>query len=144
MNRSIAAFLAAALLTTSLTPAFADPAASYPTTPMPAVITAGGTYQVLFPATTQHRSMTMENNNVGGSDTCYLLIGGPWQVGDTLATSRAVSTGNGGAGVTLTAAKASYTIAVNAAYTRYYPITPNDQVLVTCTTTGDSAVADVQ
>lgn len=107
-----------------------------PTAPLPVNITLGNTYQLLMPAGTNRRSLTIQNNNA--ADSCYVLIGGPWVAGDTTATSRTVN------GASLTAAKASLLLLAGGAYTRYEPYIPSDQILVTCATTNSSIYADVQ
>lgn len=92
--------------------------------------------------TTQRQSLTVENNNAGGSDTCYLLIGSTLTLPATVTTSSTVTSTLSGA--TLTAAQASITLAVNGSYTRYWPYVPPDQILGTCTSSGDSIYVDTQ
>jgi hypothetical protein len=109
------------------------------TTNLSALITTGNTFQQIAPAVTgnaQRKSLTIENNNA--SDTCYLLIGQPFQAGDTTATTRSVN------GTTMAATKAAISLAPGGAYTRYYPYIPNDIILATCATTGDSLYVDTQ
>lgn len=99
-------------------------------------ITAGNTFQLLQAAASRN-SLTIQNNNAN-TDNCLLLIGGPWQVGDTTSTSRTVN------GASLTAPKDAIILQPGQPYTRYYPYTPNDQLLVTCPTGGDSVYGDYQ
>ncbi len=106
-------------------------------------ITTGLTFQLLYPINQSRQSLTIENNNISGTDTCYILIGGPWQAGDTTSTTRNVIGGDG-VSRSLTGAQAALTLAVNGSYTRYYPLVPSDQILATCTTTADSLYADSQ
>lgn len=105
--------------------------------PFPLSITAGGTYQLLIPGGGK-LSIEIQNNNTTATDYCYLLIGGPWVAGDTLASTRTVNS------VSLTAAKASVLLGPGQSYTRYYPYIPGDQILATCTSTGDSIYAGTQ
>lgn len=109
------------------------------TTPAPITITTGNTFQQALPAlaaTAQRRSLTIQNNNA--SDSCYLLIGGPWVAGDTTSTSRTIN------GVSLTAIKGAILLLAGQAYTRYFPYVPSDLILATCATTGDSLYVDTQ
>ena len=92
--------------------------------------------------TTQRQSLEIENNNVSGTDTCYIIIGSTFTLPATVTTSSTVTSTLSGA--TLTAAQASITLAVNGSYTRYWPYVPPDQIIGTCTTTGDSIYIDVQ
>lgn len=113
-------------------------APSFPakTTPLPGLIATGNTFQVIAAADMNRRSLTIQNNNA--SDSCQLLVGGPWQAGDTASSSRTVN------GASLTAAQASIALTAGMSYTRYFPYVPNDAILITCATTGDSYYADVQ
>lgn len=129
MNRLIAA-LTLALLAIGIPSAQADPAASFTTTNQSAKITTGLTFQVLSPATTQRRSLTIQNNNA--TDACNISVGSTIVAGNTTATNVTVN------GVTMTAAQASVSLAAGQSYTRYYPVVPNDPILGTCATTGDS------
>lgn len=132
--RAIASWLIAAVIFLAA-PALAQSPA--PTNPMPKLITTGGTFQLLFANLQNRRSMTIQNN-MTTTDNCWILIGGPWQAGDLLATSRAVN------GQTLTAQQGAIILNPGGSYSRSFPLVPNDQVLVTCTTTGDSIYADIQ
>lgn len=115
--------------------AVADPPIQAPTIPAPVKITTGLTYQVIAPAAGR-RSLTIQNNNA--SDSCNIIVGGPWAAADTTSTARTIN------GVSLTGAQASIVLAAGVAYTRYYPIVPSDVILGTCTTTGDSIYVDIQ
>jgi hypothetical protein len=124
-----------------------------------AKITTGLTYQTLLSSiqgatpnsgasgaaglsqTTQRQSLTIENNNVSGTDTCYIIIGSTWGVVPGTTTTSSTSTFAGG---TVTAAQASITLAVGASYTRYWPYVPPDAVYGTCTTNGDSIYVDTE
>jgi hypothetical protein len=105
------------------------------TTPLPISVTTGLTYQALI-AGGPKNSLTIQNNNT--TDSCWIIIGGPFLAGDTTATSRTVN------GASLTALKASIVLLPGGAYTRYWPYIPSDAILATCTTTGDSIYADTQ
>lgn len=91
--------------------------------------------------TTQRQSLTIENNNSSGSDTCFIIIGSTWGV--VPGTTTTTSTSTFGA-ATVTAGQASISLAVGASYTRYWPYVPPDTIYGTCTTTGDSIYIDVQ
>lgn len=112
------------------------------TVPAPVKIGAGLTFQQLLPASSGSRqSITIENNNAN-TDNCLMLIvgkGSPWLVGDTTTTSRTVN------GVSMTAAQAAITLApVSGSYSRYYGYIPQEQILGTCASTGDSLYVDTQ
>jgi hypothetical protein len=107
-----------------------------PTQPLPVTVTLGLTFQQLRPAENR-RSVYVQNNNTT-ADNCFLLVGGPWLPGDTTTTSRAVN------GVTLTAAQAAILLQPGRDWSRLSSFIPNDRLLVTCATTGDSVYADVQ
>jgi hypothetical protein len=92
--------------------------------------------------TTQRQSLEIENNNVSGTDTCYIIIGSTFTLPSPVTTSSTVTSTISGA--TMTAAQASITLGVGASYTRYWPYVPPDQIIGTCTTTGDSIYVDVQ
>ena len=106
------------------------------TNPTPKLITTGLTYQQILPANGGRGSLTIQNNNA--SDQCELLVGGPWQAGDTTSTSRTVG------GVSVTALQGSIVLAAGQAYTRYYPYVPSDIILATCASNGDSLYVDTQ
>jgi hypothetical protein len=111
-------------------------AKAVPTIPFPTLIVAGNTYQVLQAVSVGRRSLQVQNNNA--ADSCYLIVGGPWLAGDTVATTRTIN------GVSVTAKQASILLNSAISFTRYYPYIPSDQLLITCATTGDSVYADVQ
>jgi hypothetical protein len=115
--------------------AVADPPIQATTIPTPTKITAGLTYQVIAPSAGR-RSLTIQNNNA--TDSCNIIVGGPWAAGDTTTTSRTIN------GVSVTGAQAAIVLVAGAAYTRYYPIVPTDAILGTCATTGDSIYVDIQ
>lgn len=105
------------------------------TIPAPILITVGLTYQQVV-AGGPKVSLTIQNNN--STDSCWFLIGGPFLVGDTTATTRTVGA------VSITALKASIVLLPGGSYTRYYPYIPGDAILGTCTTTADSVYVDTQ
>lgn len=107
------------------------------TRPFPIKITAGLTFQVLGPLGESRQSLTIQNNN-DPTDNCYMIIGGPWQAGDTTTTARTIN------GVSMTARQASILLQPGGSYSRYYPYVPSDQLLVTCASPGDSVYADLQ
>lgn len=131
MHRKV--ILAAALLCIA-SPLYAQSAIS--TSPFPILITAGNTYQQLLPVGKGRRSLTIENNNA--TDSCWVTIGGPNAVGNTVATSLTIN------GVTLTAKQASILLLPGGSIGRYSPYLPSDLILVTCTTTGDSVYVEIQ
>jgi hypothetical protein len=109
------------------------------TQPGSIIVAAGNTYQQILPlmtAGTNRKSITVQNNNA--TDSCWILLGGPWLAGDTVTTSRTVN------GVSLTAKQASILLTAGSPYTRYYPYVPPDQILGTCATTSDTIYADTQ
>ena len=119
-------------------PAHAQSPGNIPTQPFPQNIAVPGTFQLLFAAGVSKKSLTIENNNTSGTPpVCSILIGGPWQVGDTLATSRSVN------GNTVTAAQGSIALTSTQSYTRYQPFIPSDQFLITCAAAG-SVYVDIQ
>lgn len=107
-----------------------------PTTAWSAKITTGLTYQQLLSQGNARRSVTIQNNNA--SDACYITVGGPVAAGNTTSTSVTIN------GVSMTAQQASILLSAGQAYTRYYPFPPNDVILGTCATTGDSIYVDTQ
>lgn len=115
-----------------------EPVITATTIPLPAIVAAGLTYQQLLPQALSgsRNSLTIQNNNA--TDNCEIIVGGPWQVGDTTTTSRTIN------GASVTGAKASILLQPGISYQRYYPIIPSDQILGTCTTTGDSIYVDTQ
>lgn len=130
--------IAGLLLALSCVGALAQTVAA--TTPLPVLIITGGTYQqILAPVTNsnQRRTLSMQNNN-DTTDDCRALIGGPWQVGDTLATTRTIN------GVTLTAKQGAIRLTPSGSITRLTGYIPGDQILVTCVTTGNSFYLDIQ
>jgi hypothetical protein len=110
-------------------------------TPVPVKITSGLTYQsILASAASNNRhAITIQNNNA--TDSCYIIIVGqasPFLVGDTTSTTHTIG------GVSLTGAQASILLLAGGSYTRFFPYIPPDQILGTCTTTGDSIYVDTQ
>jgi hypothetical protein len=133
--------LLALLVSTSLAHAQdSPPTPALRTVPAPVKITTGLTFQQLLPAvpvnSLARRSLTIENNNA--TDSCNIIIGGPWAAGDTTSTARTINS------VSLTGAQASILLLAAGSYTRYYPYTPGDIILGTCTSTGDSLYVDTQ
>lgn len=106
------------------------------TVPASVSVTTGLTYQTILAASSNRLSITIQNNNT--TDSCWLIIGGPFLAGDTTATSRTL------AGASITALKASIVLLPGASYTRYSPYIPGDAILGTCTTTADSIYIDTQ
>jgi hypothetical protein len=110
--------------------------------PVPVIITLGLTYQQVLPlaASDNRQSITIQNNNAN-TDNCEIILvgqGSPWLVGDTTTTSRTINS------VSMTGGQASILLTPGQSYTRYYPFIPPDQILGTCTTTGDSLYVDTQ
>ena len=126
--------LIAILLSTSMAYAQTQPKSSIPA---PTKITTGLTYQQLLPGNGGRSTLTVQNNQTT-TDNCFMILGGPWQVGDTTATTRIIN------GVSLTAQQASILLLPGGSDNRLSGIVPTDQILVTCTTTGDSIYADYQ
>lgn len=133
---------------------FASPAAAQqasdvsalPTQNLSVTITTGLTFQLLLPGvpvnSLARRSLTIENNQASGTDACYLLFGSNVVV--VAGTTTTVTTGVIASSPAVTAGQASIILAVNQAYTRFFPHAPADPIYVTCTTTGDSVHADIQ
>ena len=94
-----------------------------PTTNLSLTITTGNAFQAVpgLPAGTSRRSLTIENNNIT-SDNCWLFLG---------PTANATKNN-------------SILIGPGGSYQRYYPYVPNDNVAVTCATTGDTLYVDTQ
>jgi hypothetical protein len=112
------------------------------------LITTGGTYQQLLPSiltspVSFRRSLTIKNNQISGTDVCFLLFGSNIVVQVTAGVTT-VSTNLTVNGVTMSAAAASYTLNPGEPYPRYFPYIPGDLFFVTCSTTGDSVYADIQ
>jgi hypothetical protein len=139
MRKTILAGLCFALLFAA--PSFAQQTATSGTIASPAIIATGLTFQqVLASVQSNNRhSLTIENNNA--TDNCNIIlvgVGSPWLVGDTTSTTHTIN------GVSFTGAKASILLLPGGSYTRYYPFIPPEQILGTCTTTGDSLYVDTQ
>jgi hypothetical protein len=115
--------------------------ATLPTTNSSVKVTTGLTYQTILAASRTRHSLTIQNNNVSGSDTCYILFGNGLAItsGSTTTSSNITV-----AGATVTAAQASIILAVGQAYTRFFPDIPPETIFGTCTTTADSIYVDVQ
>jgi hypothetical protein len=115
--------------------------ATLPTTNSSVKVATGLTYQTILTASRTRHSLTIQNNNVGGTDTCYILFGTGLAItsGSTTTSSNITV-----AGATVTAAQASIILAVGASYTRYFPDIPPEAIFGTCTTTADSIYVDVQ
>lgn len=115
--------------------------ATNPTTPSSVKVATGLTYQTILATSKTRHSLTIQNNNVGGTDTCYIIFGtGLAITSGTTTTSSNITV----AGATVTAAQASITLAVGQAWTRYFPDIPFETIFGTCTTTADSIYVDVQ
>ena len=106
-------------------------------------ITTGLTYQLLLPAGQNRRSLTIENNQISGTDVCYLIFGqnitSQITPGVTLTSTNLTIQSN-----TVTAGAASLILNPGQAYTRFYPYIPSDPIYVACSTMGDSLYVDIQ
>ncbi len=107
------------------------------------IITTGLTYQQLLPAGQNRRSLTIQNNQISGTDVCYFIFGqnitSQITPGVTLTSTNLTIQGN-----TITAGAASMVLNPGQPYTRFYPYIPSDPMYVTCSTTGDSVYVDIQ
>jgi hypothetical protein len=117
------------------------------TTGQSAIITTGGTFQTLLstqPAGTIRNSISAQNNQISGTDVCYVLYGDAnikSQVtpGTTTTSSNLTINGN-----SVPAGNAAIILNPGQMWTRQYPINPGDEVFVTCVSTGDSLYVDTQ
>jgi hypothetical protein len=89
-------------------------------------IANGGTFQSVLPSiigtTNTRQSLTIQNNNISGTDYCYVYIG---------------------PNASATEAK-SIALAVGQSYQRYWPYVPPDNISMTCATTSDTFYLDTQ
>jgi hypothetical protein len=99
-------------------------------------ITTGNTFQALLAAGTP-RALTIENNNSNG-DNCWIDVTGIVVATNTLSTS--VTTKNGA----ITAQKATILLGQGASWQRYFSYVPNNAIVGTCATTGDSIYVEVE
>lgn len=88
-------------------------------------ITTGNTFQTVLPTiigtSTSRQSLTIQNNNTGGTDSCWVFLGsGSATVGKSIS------------------------LAVGQAYTRFWPYVPPDAIQATCATTNDTLYVDTQ
>ena len=94
-----------------------------PTTNLSVTIATGNVFQSVIglgAGASSRRSLTVENNNT--TDNCWLFLG-----------------------TTASATKAkSIVLGPGGSYQRYYPYVPNDNVAVTCATSGDTLYVDTQ
>jgi hypothetical protein len=100
-------------------------------------VTTGLTYQSIAPADNTRQMIEIENNNLSGTDTCYINVDGLVAVGAT--TSTPVTTKNGAT----TAGKASVQLSPGGSYTRYYPYVPSGPIVGTCAQAADSIYAGI-
>lgn len=106
-------------------------------TPKSKSIASGLTFQLLADSANR-RVIEIENNNTTSTENCWVLVGGPWQAGDTTASVRSID------GASITASKDAWLLQPGGSFTRYYPYIPSDPILVTCTNAGDSVAARIQ
>jgi len=99
-------------------------------------VTTGNTFQALLAAGTP-RAVTIENNNSNG-DNCWIDVTGVVVATNTLSTS--VTTKN----ATITAQKASILLGQGASWQRYFPYVPNNAIVGTCATSGDSIYVEIE
>lgn len=110
----------------ALVAAFSCPAlaqSNAPTLNLSIAVTGGNIFQSVpgLPAGAARRSLTIQNNTTG-TDNCYVFLG-----------------------PTANATKAkSILLSPGGSYQRYYPYVPNDNVAVTCDTSGDTVYVDTQ
>lgn len=113
------------------------------TTNFAVTITTGLTYQQLLPAGQNRRSLTIQNNQISGTDICYITFGqnitGQVTAGVSNTSTNFTINGN-----TVPAGGASLILNPGQSYTRFYPYIPSDVIYVTCSTTGDSVYVDIQ
>lgn len=122
MKRLLSAFL---LLVLSVTGALAQTTVAA-TTNSSAVIATGNTFQTVLTAITQNnqrRSLTIQNNNTTSTDNCWVKVGG---------TLGAATKGT------------SILLIPGAAYTRYTPYIPSDDIHATCVTSSNTVYIDIQ
>lgn len=96
------------------------------TTNSSAVIATGNTFQTVLTAITQNnqrRSLTIQNNNTTSTDNCWIKVGG---------TLGAATKGT------------SILLTPGAAYTRYTPYIPADDIHATCVTSSNTVYIDIQ
>lgn len=146
MRRPIAIVIALILL-------LAPPGAAqspYTATDAPTVngaqlITAGGTWQLLYSAVGKPRgSLTFEvNDGTNTTDVCYLIFGSNITSQITAGTTK-LSDNITINGVTMTTKQAAQSYGNKGSYGRYWPLAPSDPLFVTCDTTGKSVYADTQ
>jgi hypothetical protein len=104
------------------------------TTNSSVTITTGNTYQNVLAAVTtnqQRRSLTIENNNTTATDNCWIAFGTRLSNGSQITAANATKA-------------ESILLAPGGSYTRYYPYIPNDLIVGTCVSNGNSIYVDVQ
>jgi len=113
-------------------------------------ITTGLTYQIIMPFATAspaipnpRHSLTIQNNQISGTDVCYVIFGNNIQPSITPGTTT-TSSNITVQGQTITVASASIVLNPGQAYTRYFPFVNQDVIFATCSTTGDSIYVDIQ
>jgi hypothetical protein len=105
-------------------------------------VTTGLTFQTIL-ATGTRKSLTIQNNQISGTDVCYLVFGTNIDsqiVPGTTTTSTNFTIG----GNTVQAGMAALILNPGQPFTRYYPLVPSDAIYATCSTTGDSIYVDAQ
>lgn len=112
------------------------------TTNNTAKITTGLTFQTLLSSGTR-KSLTIQNNQVTGTDVCYFLFGSNINSQVTPGTTTTLTNLTINA-VTIAAGNVALVLNPGQSYTRYYPLVPSDTIYATCTTTGDTVYVDNQ
>lgn len=112
------------------------------TTNKSALITTGLTFQTLITSGTR-KSLEIQNNQISGTDVCYLLFGGDIDSQITPGTTTTSSNFTIG-GNTIAAGAAAMIMNPGQIYAWRYPYVPSDAFYATCSTTGDSMYVDSQ
>lgn len=108
----------------------ADAQSSPPPPALPTVngsvtIVTGGTFQQVLasvpPGSISRRSITIQNNNITGTDNCWVFIGNT-----TATVGKSILLMPGGS------------------YQRYFPYVPSDVIQATCATTSDTLYVETQ
>ena len=105
-------------------------------------ITTGLTFQTILSSGTR-KSLTIQNNQISGTDVCYVIFGtnidSQMVPGTTTTSTNFTIDAN-----TVAAGAAAYILNPGQPATRFYPIVPSDTIYGTCSTTGDSIYVDAQ
>lgn len=126
---------------------YASTALNAQTTGRSVTITTGLTYQQVLAtisAPSLRQSLTIQNNQISGTDVCYLLFGDANIKSQVTPGTTTTSTNLTINAATVAAGGASLILNPGQTYTRFYPLVPNDAFYVTCSTTGDSVYVDTQ